>query len=263
MRTSSHTVDAAKAAVSFSCLTTYWCLPSMVPNSATIFQVMPASSQFQSSVIPHDHSEAASDLALLGGVQQDCQDCFSLLFHRYCNLVFEIAWRTLRNRGEAEDLLQEVFLSIFEQRYKYDPLRGTVKVWICQFVHFKALMRRRRLTAGHALAYEEAVDFEEGVSAELRKVTDVQAWIWSIESALTQLQPRQRRTIELIHFDGYTLQEASAILNESLANTRNHYYRGMKALRALLLASRHAEGATSQRSGKEVLLSPRPAFHDV
>jgi len=40
--------------------------------------------------------------------------------------------------------------------------------------------------------------------------------------------------IELVHFEGYTLQEVSEIVRESLANTRNYYYRGLKALRSFL-----------------------------
>lgn len=110
----------------------------------------------------HNHSEDASDPTLLEGIQEDCQDCFSRLFHRYCHLTYEIAWRILRNRSEAEDLVQEVFLAIFEQRYRYDASRGTVKTWICQFAHYKALIRRRRLGTGQVLAYEEAADFQEG-----------------------------------------------------------------------------------------------------
>jgi DNA-directed RNA polymerase specialized sigma24 family protein len=55
-----------------------------------------------------------------------------------------------------------------------------------------------------------------------------------VEECLLSLNTRQRRTVELIHFEGYTLLETAGILKESLANTRNLYYRGMKALRSYL-----------------------------
>jgi DNA-directed RNA polymerase specialized sigma24 family protein len=52
--------------------------------------------------------------------------------------------------------------------------------------------------------------------------------------------------IELVHFDGYTLQESAEILRETLANTRNYYYRGLKALRMFLEAQ--PEVAVSRRT---------------
>ena len=59
-------------------------------------------------------------------------------------------------------------------------------------------------------------------------------WARYVETGIGTLGIKQRRVIELVHFDGYTLQEASEILRESLANTRNLYYRGLKELRGFL-----------------------------
>ena len=59
-------------------------------------------------------------------------------------------------------------------------------------------------------------------------------WARYVESGIAALNPKQRRVIELVHFEGYTLQEVSEIVRESLANTRNYYYRGLKALRSFL-----------------------------
>lgn len=60
----------------------------------------------------------------------------------------------------------------------------------------------------------------------------------------------------MIHFDGYTLQETATILDESLANTRNHYYRGMKVLRNFLHAVKRTSGTAVQcSSDNEVSIS--------
>jgi DNA-directed RNA polymerase specialized sigma24 family protein len=59
-------------------------------------------------------------------------------------------------------------------------------------------------------------------------------WTPYVETGIATLGSKQRRVIELVHFDGYTLQEASEILRESLANTRNLYYRGLKLLKEFL-----------------------------
>lgn len=180
--------------------------------------------------------DSADDTQLIACLQSGCTDCFALLFRRYCRLVFSIAYRILREKSEAEDIVQEVFMTIFLHRNPYESTRGSVPTWIAQFAHFKALQRRRRLASHSAVQFEEFSKFEQfasrpgGGGSILERAAVV-------EEALGVLNPRQRRTIELVHFDGYTLAETAEILQESLANTRNHYYRGLKMLRQRLLST--------------------------
>jgi len=68
------------------------------------------------------------------------------------------------------------------------------------------------------------------------------------------LAVKQRRVIELVHFDGYTLQEASDILRESLANTRNLYYRGLKDLKEFL------NKAALKKAHETVVLERKDAY---
>jgi len=173
------------------------------------------------------------DAAVIGCMNDGCTECFSVLFHRYCKLVFAIAWKVLRQRTEAEDIVQEVFLTIFLQRNPYDPDRGSVQAWIAQFAQFKALARRRRLFNTEAIPLEDWVAFEQNMdqSGFPEGILERAALV---EQSLTSLSPQQRRTIELVHFDGYTLAETATILKQSLASTRNHYYRGLKSLRVRL-----------------------------
>jgi RNA polymerase sigma-70 factor (ECF subfamily) len=189
---------------------------------------------------PHGHLDAdLSDLVLIRAMQEDCEACFDVLFAKYWKLVFAIAWKILRERSNAEDIVQEVFLTIYLQRDKYDYNRGSVKTWISQFAHFKALLRRRYLQTRELTNLEEFLEFE----SEFVRVGASQGVLERaafVEECLSGLNPRQRRTIELIHFDGYTLQETSSVLKQSLANTRNIYYRGMKALRDQLVSPAHA-----------------------
>lgn len=67
----------------------------------------------------HEHGGVLRDEVLLGHVCDGCADCFAALFHRYFRQVFTVAFRILRGRTEAQDMLQEVFLAIF--RYHNMP----------------------------------------------------------------------------------------------------------------------------------------------
>ena len=185
----------------------------------------------------HDHGPDLPDVFLVQHLQSGCSDCFSLLFNRYCHAVYSIAWRVLRDCAEAEDIVQDVFLSIHLQSSRYDLERGTVKTWILHTVHFKALNRRKRLKGALLDSIEtgSAGDKELGSRLASNEIdTDRTYWV---DRGLEHLNDRQRRVIELVHFEGYTLLETSKIMHESLANTRNHYYRGMKLLRDFLIPS--------------------------
>src|SRR3989440_11986114 len=186
----------------------------------------------------HEHLASLADDELLRKIGQGCADCFGILFHRYCRQVFSVSYRILRDKSETEDILQEVFLSIYLQQEKYDPARGSVRTWILQFAYFKALLRRRYLRIRNFYKQEEASESTETrrtPSSELLGMGPAE-WAHYVETGIATLTTKQRRVIELVHFEGYTLQEASETVRETLANTRNYYYRGLKALRNSLNA---------------------------
>jgi RNA polymerase sigma-70 factor (ECF subfamily) len=185
---------------------------------------------------PHEHLEPLADDALLRNVGHGCADCFALLFRRYCRQVYSVSYRILRDRAETEDVLQDVFLSIYLQHERFDPTLGTVKTWILQFAYFKALLRRRYLRVRNYYKQEEISEINEiraNPPSELLGMTSGE-WTRYVEKGIATLGPKHRRIIELIHFEGYTLQEAAEIQRETLGSTRNYYYRGLQVLRDFL-----------------------------
>lgn len=193
----------------------------------------------------HGHLEPFSDDQLLGNIQQGCSVCFEKLFHRYCRQVYSVAFRILRDRAETEDIVQEVFLSIFLQQERFDPSRATMRTWILQFAYFKALLRRRYLSFRNFYKQEEILETTQLRRRQPSETFGLTASEWAryVETGIAALNPKQRQVIEVVHFEGYTLQEAADNSRESLANTRNYYYRGLKALRDFLVARRALKNA--------------------
>jgi RNA polymerase sigma-70 factor (ECF subfamily) len=185
---------------------------------------------------PHGHSDSLADEELLHNTACGCTECFALLFHRYCAQAYSVSYRILRDPSETEDVLQEVFLSIFLQRERFDPARGSVRTWILQFAYFKALLRRRYLNIRNFYRQEEISEGREIWRFPRPEMLGLTATEWAlyVQTGIARLGAKQRKVIELVHFDGYTLQEVAEILRETLANTRNYYYRGLKTLRASL-----------------------------
>jgi RNA polymerase sigma-70 factor (ECF subfamily) len=73
-----------------------------------------------------------SDEGMMEQVRQGHPDALPILFDRFYRLVLKIALRILRDAGEAEDLMQEVFLEIFKKSAQFDPAKGSLKTWILQ-----------------------------------------------------------------------------------------------------------------------------------
>ena len=143
------------------------------------------------------------------------------------------------------------------QKEHYDPSRGSVRTWILQFAYFKALLRRRYLRIRNFYKQEEVSEGRDTRRTQSSEVLGMSPAEWSryVEAGIASLNSRQRRVIELVHVEGYTLQEVSETIRESLANTRNYYYRGLKALRNFFKAD-----TGMKQAAKSVALEGNDAY---
>jgi RNA polymerase sigma-70 factor, ECF subfamily len=184
----------------------------------------------------HEHPGLLTDEALLHNVAHGCEDCFDLLFLRFFRPVLNLAYRIIRDRTEAEDIVQEVFLAIHEQRERFDPSVGSARTWVLQFGYYKALKRRRYLSKRQF--YDKHIDVDDDYGDALVAQPEfIQRNVESkelIEQALASLTAGQRRVVEMLHFEGHTLREISQMQGKELAGIRNSYYRGINALKLFL-----------------------------
>lgn len=189
-----------------------------------------------------------TDEALMEQVRNGRGDALGNLFNRYYRLVFDIANRILRDRGEAEDVLQDVFIEIFRKADLYDPSKGTVKTWLMQYAYHRSFNRRKYLALRsfyNASPAAALVDLELGGDRGSREEMTLEDWQILLHSGVKELNSKEQRMIELIAFDGLTVRQASQRMKESYENGRNHYYRALKKLRRFF-------GRTHQRSTREV-----------
>jgi RNA polymerase sigma-70 factor, ECF subfamily len=170
-----------------------------------------------------------TDEGLLQQLQCGVADALAVLFDRHYRLVFSMAHRILRDSGEAEDLMQEVFLEVYRDAGKFDPARGSVKTWILQRAKHQSLNRWKYLKLrGH---YDERSVYEPAEPCNAPSLAD---WQSSIRRSLDQLSENERRVIEQVCFEGLVLKEVADRTREPLPNIRNYYYRGLKKLRVVL-----------------------------
>ena len=92
-------------------------------------------------------SEDRPDEVLFEHIARGTQEALAVLFRRYARRIRNIGWRILRDAGEADDLVQEVFLYVFRKGRLYNPSKGPARSWLIQVAYTQALLRRRALNS--------------------------------------------------------------------------------------------------------------------
>jgi RNA polymerase sigma-70 factor, ECF subfamily len=204
-------------------------LPSSRPQEEVAAACLPAHAV--------SHESGDSDEQLLRRICGHEQDALTSLFRRYARLVRVVAYRVLQDASEADDLLQDIFFLVHRLSGKFDPAKGTVRVWIMQMAYRRAISRRRYLTSRH---FYNRVDLEDVAETlkDLRSETgrletslagQLGAGNW--EQAWETLSEAQRRTLWLHFFEGYSLTEIATQTGQSRGNIKHHYFRGLERLR--------------------------------
>jgi len=177
------------------------------------------------------------DDALMAHVSSGHDDALAVLFDRYCRLVFKIALKILRDAGEAEDVMLNVFLEIHRAAAQFDPARGTTKVWVLQYAYHRSMNRRQQLVSRKFYVTEDISGVQESLVSPGYGALAPEETRRLIRQSLDSLNSSQRRVLELAYFEGLSMQEIADKTGDSLGNVRHHYYRGLQKLRVFLGAS--------------------------
>jgi RNA polymerase sigma-70 factor (ECF subfamily) len=183
-----------------------------------------------------ENTSHLSDEVLLGARTSDDQGALSELFKRYARLIRAIGCQILRDRSEADDLVQDVFLYLHRKRSLFNASKGSARSWILQVGYTQALLRRRHLkshgfydcgAAGNGPEAERAVWIDPHYDQTVEGLFGRNGW----KKVVEELTGDQRETLRLHFFEGYTFTEIAEQLGQSYANVRNHHYRGLEKLR--------------------------------
>jgi RNA polymerase sigma-70 factor, ECF subfamily len=149
-----------------------------------------------------------SDEALMFQLQQGQHNALAVLFDRYHRLVTTIASRILRDVGEAEDLMQAVFLEIFRSSAQFDPAKGSTRVWLLQYAYHRSFNRRHYLSLRGLYEYPSREEDEPDL-VPTRNAESYSAMESShlVKEALGSLNGAQRKVLELAFYEGLTMRE--------------------------------------------------------
>jgi RNA polymerase sigma-70 factor (ECF subfamily) len=183
-----------------------------------------------------------SDETVMAHLQAGHADALAVIFDRYHRLVLSVAMKILRDVGEAEDLMQSVFLEIYKVVAQFDPAKGTTKGWLLQYAYHRGLNRRHHLNVRNFYQNSDIAEVPENLLVgEISMFTD-QETRRLVKEALGTLNDAQSRVLKLAYFEGLSFPEIAERTGENLGNVRHHYYRGLTRLRTIVSQPAKAKG---------------------
>jgi len=156
------------------------------------------------------------------------------LYDRYGKVAFSLAYRIVGERGAAEDVVQDAFLSVWRQAKSYKRERGSPKTWLMAIVHHRSIDKlRAHASAGSTVPIDDVHD-------ELGEAPGVWQQVWStmrgdsVRDALEKLPLEQKKSIELAYFSGYSQSEIAELMDVPLGTVKGRMRIGLQKLKALL-----------------------------
>jgi len=173
-------------------------------------------------------------------------EALTVLFDRYHRLVLSIAVKILRDAGEAEDLVQDVFFNLHQTAVRFDPARGSAKAWVIQMAYRRSYNRRQYLATRAFYSAEEIGQLAEKAMLPFALQTPESRHLAA--QMLDHVHGPQRKALQLVCLQGLTMEEVAAKMGESVGNVRHYYYRGLIRLRAVIQEkARKAVVSTAQQ----------------
>jgi RNA polymerase sigma-70 factor, ECF subfamily len=186
------------------------------------------------------HATDPIDLSLLQRIAARDTAAVAELYDRHRRLLFGLILRIVRDRGEAEEILQEAFVRVWTRAERYDARMGGPLPWIVRVARNCALdrLRARRVRAGvHAPAIDVAA-VEAVVPATSIQTPETTVLMAeqrrTLTDALIALPADQRQLIEAAFFEGYTHSELAQRLGLPLGTVKTRIRAGMIAMRKRL-----------------------------
>jgi RNA polymerase sigma-70 factor (ECF subfamily) len=180
---------------------------------------------------PEDDS---GDADLVRRVSAGDRGAIDDLYERFRRPAFALARRILADDVLAEDVLQDVFLTVWRDPGAYDRSRGTFSSWLMAMVHHKAVDAVRREESHR----RRQARVEEDHDLTAPTVTaDVEDEAWArvvgehVRAALANLPDAQREALTLAYYGGYTQREVAALTGTPLGTVKTRMLAGMRRLR--------------------------------
>jgi RNA polymerase sigma-70 factor (ECF subfamily) len=177
---------------------------------------------------------AASDANLVVAIARFRQEALAETYRRHAGASFGLAQRITGDRALAEEVVQEVFLRLWNEPDKFDSERGSLRSFLLAQTHGRSVDLVRSESSRRAREEREArMTAESGYDLE-REVWDL-TLAEHVREALADLNDGERSAIELAYFGGHTYREVATMLDEPEGTVKSRIRSGLSRLRGALV----------------------------
>ncbi len=176
------------------------------------------------------------DRAQLAQVASGDEDALLVIYRRYSRRIFSVILRIVGSEPEAEEVLQEVFLELWQHASQYDERRGSLVSWLFVIAHSRSVDRLRSrlgLTLKRHEVQGQSLPMGYRVQ-EAGKQEEILERALTVRKALLSLPPEQREVVELGYFEGLSQSEIAERLNEPLGTIKGRARLALRKLKACL-----------------------------
>lgn len=184
------------------------------------------------------NDEQTSDVALLERIAEGDQSALSALYDKHATVLYSIIVRILKEQAEAEDVLQEVFIKIWEHAEMYDHQLGTVGAWLTRIARNRAVDRLRSKNYLASRIESDIEGYHEYFAVDTSHNPEHRAILSSQQEeiliALTSLSKEQKELIEYAYFRGFTQSKLAEHFHLPLGTVKARMRTAMSILRQKL-----------------------------
>ena len=171
-----------------------------------------------------------SDAVLVIGISRYQEHALAEAYRRHAGAVFGLSRRLLRNATMAEEIVQEVFLRLWNQPEKFDPERGSLRSFLLAQCHGRSVDLLRSETSRRGREERDALHTAEAGYDLEHEVLDI-AVAERVKDAMRTLTEDERSAIELAYLGGHTYREVAVLLGQPEGTVKSRIRSGLKKMR--------------------------------
>jgi RNA polymerase sigma-70 factor (ECF subfamily) len=170
------------------------------------------------------------ELSFIEALKSGDNQAYAKLYDAYAHVLHGLILRIVKHEGDAENLLQDCFVKIWQKIEYYNPSKGRLSTWLINIARNTAIDFTR---SGYASLRKKSLDLDNYTFSENILVSNPQTDTIDLPMILEKLTPQYRETIEKMYFGGYSQQEISDTFHIPLGTVKSRTRLALKELRNL------------------------------
>lgn len=174
-----------------------------------------------------------SDADLLRSIARGEEESLAELYDRYRAILLGLLFRILGNRAEAEDVLQDVFVQVWQKAKDFDESRGKAFTWLVTLARSRAIDRLRSLGSRSRTVEEAGKESNDVIADAVEDAINTER-SEVVRAALKELPEEQRAALLMAYFDGFSQSEIAERTKTPIGTVKTRMRTGMNKLRETL-----------------------------